>query len=209
MNLHLILKDCGVKIVNKQTNLSHISHPEIIYSSTFWEHPYAEEIYSKVECALHFFPEITFPIKLSRHGTKGSNFAIAFVRVIGEPEISFNINFHSSMVTIFHELGHILQHFTDFDIPYGEEAASIFALSRMPDYLIDSDRIPYVGLVPCHRVGDYCRKALEQRKIQRNYIKWLKTQISIDYDSDTWPKEDIFNIYINETEKSSQEQLNI
>lgn len=196
--------------MNEQTNLLYLSHPKIIWSSTFWEHPDAEEIHLKVAFALDFFPEITFPIKLSSHGTKGSKFAIAFVRRMGEPEISFNIHFHSSMVTIFHELGHILQHFTDFDMPYGEEAASIFALSRMPDDSVDSEQIPYIGLVPCCKVGYYCRKALDQRKVQRNYIKWLKTQISIDYDSNTWPKEDSFNIYINETEKNIlQEKLDI
>ena len=87
--------------VTDQSCLIQSSHPELICSSTFWEHPYAEEIYIKVLRALPYFPEITFPLRLNRHGTRGSYNAIAYVNFKSEPGVNFNIHFRSSMNTIF------------------------------------------------------------------------------------------------------------
>lgn len=182
------------------------------YSSTFFEHPDADELINKVAKALNYFPEITFPITLSRHGTRGAKFAIAYVDIhTGIPEINFNINYHCSMNTVFHELGHILQYFTSFDIPYGEQAASVFALARIPDSIIDSNRIPYIGLVPWYRVGDYCRMALDYRKTHRNYIKWLTIQIANDYrdGNGVFPEVDSFNEYILTDDSTIKNKINI
>ena len=168
---------------------------EIICSPTFHEHPYADEILKKVTKAIEYFPEITTPIQLARHGTKGANYAIAYVRWHGVviPEINFNIRFNSSMNTIFHEIGHVLQ-YSDREIPFGEESCSIFALARMPTDLVDSNKIPYIGLVPMDKVQYYCKMALDQRNNQkcRSYIKWLRERLRHDHDPLTWPKFDVF-----------------
>ena len=196
--------------VTDQSCLIQSLHPELICSSTFWEHPYAEEIHMKVLRALPYFPEITFPLTLNRHGTRGSYNAIAYVNFKTEPGVNFNIHFRPSMNTVFHELGHILQHFTDFDIPYGEEAASIYTLSRMPDSFIDSENIPYIGLAPRCMIGDYCRQALEYKKTHRNYIKWLRAQLLADYEDGVWPKCDTFISRItSEQSKKHYEQLTV
>lgn len=172
---------------------------EIKLSKTFHEHPKAGEIMEKVKIALEYFPEID-EITLSRCGTRGT-FAIAWANKKNK-EVSFNIEYFPSFNTIFHELGHILQGLTP--IPSGEEACTIFALSRIPDHLIESYDLPYLGLVPVENIRDYCKLAIQQRESgNRTYIKWLRERIQSDREKDinyNWPKCDIYEEKIKKKE---------
>ena len=80
----------------------------------------------------------------------------------------------------------------------------------MPESWIDSECIPYIGLVPRCRVGDYCRQALEYKKTHRNYIKWLRAQLLADYEDGVWPKYDTFDSRIkSEQSEKHYEQLTV
>lgn len=88
-------------------------------------------------------------------------------------------------VTLWHELGHVairVRYENDEDVAKTSETfCSIFSVARMPPEAIDEDRIPYLGepSVPREEWPDICRRALEYRENNRDYVqqckKWLET----------------------------------
>jgi hypothetical protein len=90
---------------------------------------------------------------------------------------------HTTNVTLWHELGHVairVRHENDADVAKtSEEFCSIYSVARMPPEVIDEDRIPYLGepSVPRDEWPEICRRALEYRENNRDYIQqctdWL------------------------------------
>lgn len=84
-------------------------------------------------------------------------------------------------MTIAHELTHLLQ---GNGVPHGEKACDIWALARLPHDMLD-DR-PYYLLRHWHlerwlrnrgRAKELCEQAIEVRRTNRTYIKWLSGQL--------------------------------
>jgi hypothetical protein len=166
----------------------------LIRHDKFGEHTCADDIEKRVLAALPYFPELDdVPITLCRFGTQGAS-AIALANY-WKGKLGFNIEYCPSNVTIFHELGHFLQHHVK-EIPSGEIAASIFGCSRMPREMVDSNCLPYVGLVPLDSMTLYCQRAILERNTNKNrrYIKWMLTRIQQDRDNFPliFPKEDCY-----------------
>lgn len=171
-------------------------------TKTFYKHPKAQEIYNKVSTALDYFPEVKF-LKLGAMGMKGGRGFANYSAV--DMLMRFHINIMPDYNVIFHELGHALQERGVKCIPHGEEAATIFALARMPEHLIESNRLPYFKNVPAKDIPQYCKMAIEQyNKGNRTYIKWLRKQIDADLVAKYGGKniEDGYDPYINGEERS-------
>lgn len=84
-------------------------------------------------------------------------------------------------MTIAHELTHLLQ---GDGVPHGEKACDIWALARLPKEMLDER--PYYLLRHWYlerwlrnraQAKALCEQAIEVRKVQRNYIKWLSAQL--------------------------------
>jgi hypothetical protein len=84
-------------------------------------------------------------------------------------------------MTIAHELTHLLQ---GNGMPHGEKACDIWALARLPHDMLDER--PYYLLRHWHlerwlrnrlQAKALCEQAIEVRRVQRNYIKWLSLQL--------------------------------
>lgn len=165
----------------------------------FDTHSHAAHIKTKITTALPYFPELD-PDTISISAFKaapGPTTVAQTYRSMGL--IEFNLDYTPSMNTVFHELGHLLEHNVDF-IPNGEAVCTIYALARLPLSLTDSCELPYFGLVPKEWIQTYCKRAIEQREVKKNrsYIKWLRTTITEDKKRrpDTFPRRDSFNEYI-------------
>ncbi len=87
----------------------------------------------------------------------------------------------ASSTTIAHELTHLLQ---GNGVPHGEKACDIWAVSRLPPEMADEQ--PYYLLRHWqkerwlrHRasVRQLCMQAIEVRRTDRAYIKWLSGQL--------------------------------
>jgi hypothetical protein len=84
-------------------------------------------------------------------------------------------------MTIAHELTHLLQ---GNGVPHGEKACDIWALARLPHFMLDER--PYYLLRHWHlerwlrnraQTKSLCEKAIEVRRTERTYIKWLSGQL--------------------------------
>lgn len=87
--------------------------------------------------------------------------------------------------TIAHELTHLLQ---GNGVPHGEKACDIWAVARLPEGLLDEQ--PYYLLRHWQRerwlrhrasVRGLCAQAIEIRKTNRTYIKWLSDQLRLKH----------------------------
>ena len=84
-------------------------------------------------------------------------------------------------MTIAHELTHLLQ---GNGVPYGEKVCDIWALARLPHSMLD-ERPYYLvrhwqlerWLRNRRQVKSLCEQAIEVRKTNRKYIKWLSCQL--------------------------------
>lgn len=84
-------------------------------------------------------------------------------------------------MTIAHELTHLLQ---GNGVPHGEKACDIWALARLPKDMLD-ERPHYLlshwylerWLRNRAQAKALCEQAIEVRRVQRNYIKWLSAQL--------------------------------
>lgn len=88
---------------------------------------------------------------------------------------------HASSTTIAHELTHLLQ---GNGVPHGEKACDIWAVSRLAAEMADEQ--PYYILRHWRRerwlrnkesVRQLCLQAIEVRRTNRVYIKWLSGQL--------------------------------
>ena len=92
---------------------------------------------------------------------------------------------HVSNVTLWHELGHVairVRYEDGEDVARtSEEFCSIFSVARMPARAIHEDRIPYLGepSVPQEEWPEICRRALEYREDNRDYIQQCKEWLEI------------------------------
>ncbi|MEM3159265.1 MAG: hypothetical protein QXJ74_00615 [Nitrososphaera sp.] len=84
-------------------------------------------------------------------------------------------------MTIAHELTHLLQ---GNGVPHGEKACDIWALARLPRDMLDER--PYYLLRHWHlerwlrnraQAKSLCEQAIEVRRTNRTYIKWLSAQL--------------------------------
>ncbi|HVX01717.1 MAG TPA: hypothetical protein VHA09_01040 [Nitrososphaera sp.] len=93
-------------------------------------------------------------------------------------------------MTIAHELTHLLQgrnndnHNNNCSIPHGEKACDIWAMARLPTEMLDEQ--PYYLLRHWQRerwvrnraqAKALCERAIEVRKTERQYIKWLSLEL--------------------------------
>lgn len=85
-------------------------------------------------------------------------------------------------MTIAHELTHLLQ--GNNSVPHGEKACDIWAMARLPPEMLDEQ--PYYLLRHWRRerwmrnraqAKALCEQAIEVRKAERNYIKWLSKEL--------------------------------
>lgn len=85
-------------------------------------------------------------------------------------------------MTIAHELTHLLQ--GGSGVPHGEKACDIWAMARLPPEMLDGQ--PYYLLRHWHRerwvrnraqAKALCERAIEVRKTERHYIKWLSLEL--------------------------------
>jgi hypothetical protein len=87
--------------------------------------------------------------------------------------------------TVAHELTHLLQR---NGVPHGEKACDIWAVARLPVEILDEQ--PYYLLRHWHRerwlrqrasVRELCVQAIEVRKTNRTYIRWLSGQLRLKH----------------------------
>jgi hypothetical protein len=90
-----------------------------------------------------------------------------------------------SNTTIAHELTHLLQ---GNSVPHGEKACDIWAVARLPAEILDEQ--PCYLLRHWHRerwlrhrasVRELCAQAIEVRKTNRTYIRWLSGQLRLKH----------------------------
>jgi hypothetical protein len=86
-------------------------------------------------------------------------------------------------LTIAHELTHLIQG-NDNGVPHGEKACDIWAVVRLPAAMLDEK--PYYLLrhwrwerwlrnrIPTKTL---CERAIDVRRVERNYIKWLSEEL--------------------------------
>jgi hypothetical protein len=171
---------------------------KLIIKDAFYFHPKYKEIIHKMGLALTYFPEIE-TIKIGIHGRCGGSGCIANANY-SDLSVNFNLHYLPSYNTIFHELGHILQF--KKKAPNGEEAASIFGLSRMPIEMVESNFIPYIGLAPADMIPSYCQAAIGERvNGRKQYIKWLFEKLKNDEQAcHSWPNASNYNPLIEDIE---------
>ncbi len=93
---------------------------------------------------------------------------------------------NASNMTIAHEFVHLLQGGAS-GVPHGEKACDIWALARLPAEMLDGHPPSYIaghwsrGRWFKHRlqVKALCEQAIELRRVQRTYIKWLSGQLRL------------------------------
>jgi hypothetical protein len=87
-------------------------------------------------------------------------------------------------MTIAHELTHLLQGNGNNGVPHGEKACDIWAMARLPAGMLDEQ--PYYLLRHWSRerwvrnrapAKALCERAIEVRRVERNYIKWLSGEL--------------------------------
>jgi hypothetical protein len=157
-----------------------IKMTKITLNKNFKYHPKHETILNMVETALIYFPELK-TITLGCYGRMGGDRCIANAEY--PDKLNFNIKYIPSYVTIFHELGHQLQHIRV--APSGEKQASIFGIARLPDHLADEDRLPYVCLAPRIKLRYYCNLAIKYKNDGiKYYIKEIEKIIDADIRAD-------------------------
>jgi hypothetical protein len=88
-----------------------------------------------------------------------------------------------SNTTIAHELTHLLQ---GNGVPHGEKACDIWALARLPADMLDEQPSYIAGhwsrsrwLEHRLQVKSLCEQAIELRKTQRTYLKWLSGRLRL------------------------------
>lgn len=142
---------------------------------SFQYHRFPKPTISKTQEALIYFPEIPSPLKIGAIGQNGGYANALATANWSDKSINFKIDLIPSYITIFHELGHILQ-FLKL-APSGEESASIFGLSRIPLELCDVDYIPYFGPIPREHIPTLCKSAIQKRESgERHYLKWAYSE---------------------------------
>lgn len=140
------------------------------------------ELIQRLENALQLFPELgAGPVTV---GVTASP-RLDGLALPGERFIRLN-PFRRRMVTYFtigHELTHLLQPPGLALIPSGEVQCDIWTLARDPLFL---DEKPSYLQVNCDRrswrrhalaVHDLCRRAIDERSWNRQYIVWLRRQL--------------------------------
>ena len=143
----------------------------IIPLESFGKHPQAEAIKAIMIEAVKYFPELEGQAvylgvcDVLRHEDNIASCDIenSLIRFSNQEQITF--------VTVFHELMHIVQYQNKF--PRTEESCSVHAMARMPEELIDSDCIPYLGTGDRKTNGIVCRNAIAYKNSgKRNYISY-------------------------------------
>lgn len=90
-----------------------------------------------------------------------------------------------SNTTIAHELTHLLQ---GNGVPHGEKSCDIWAVARLPETMLDEQ--PYYLLRHWQKgrwlrnkeaVRQLCAQAIEVRRTNRAYIKWLSAQLRLKH----------------------------
>lgn len=127
------------------------------------------------------FPELTGHEVKCGYIHRGS-WVIGTARAwLAPKQISLQPN--AGCLTIAHELTHLLQG-SDNGVPHGEKACDIWAIVRLPVAMLDEK--PYYLLRHWqwdrwlrNRISAkaLCEQAIEVRKIERNYIKWLSEEL--------------------------------
>ena len=122
----------------------------------------------------------------------GKSIAVGYTKGYGEAETSrFLIRLNPrklSYYVIGHELTHLVQGMYDYSvgcvIPKGEIACDIWTIARSdifldepPGYLNVGKRVLLNWNAYRNRVRSLCIDAIEKRKNQRNYIRWLTNEI--------------------------------
>ncbi len=138
---------------------------------SFQHHRFPKPTISKTQEALSYFPEIPLPLKIGAIGQNGGYTHTLATADWSDKSINYKNDLIPSNITIFHELGHILQFYKH--APSGEESASIFGLARIPLELCDADYIPYFGPIPREHIPALCKSAIQKRESgERHYLKW-------------------------------------
>lgn len=146
--------------------------------------PLRRDIRGKVRRALQDFPELADKTVTVGRLDPGDdvNGRAWFYNLI----VNFPTDRRTPHMTVYHELGHLAIHVRDCrgeDVPItSEEFCSIFSVARMPPQLIDRDRISYLGEPEKRpeRWPDICRKALQYREDNHDYIKQCQRWLGCD-----------------------------
>lgn len=147
----------------------------IIQKPNFKNHLYQTETILVLQNALSYFPEIQ-QIKIGCIGHKGGYKLTNGIACYKDMSVSFPFHKIPSYITIFHELGHILQFLRV--APSGEQQASIYGLSRIPISLCDGDYIPYLGRIPRELIPSFCASVLAQKASgTAHYLQWAETEL--------------------------------
>lgn len=150
-------------------------------------HEAARDLGKRVSEATRAFPELadqTITIARVKPNKEYWNDPIA----VADPYnriVYFQSDQYTSNMTIYHELGHLAirvgnENGADYPLT-SEPFCSIFSVSRMPPKAVDEQRIPYLGKSPkgTEQFPAICRRALEYRENNRNYIQQCKEWLEI------------------------------
>lgn len=142
-----------------------------------------ESIKERLPIALRDFPALaheTINVGVLYENADANAQAFGYNRLICLPPEK-----HTTNITLWHELGHVAiraRYENDEDVAKtSEDFCSIYSVARMPPAVIDEDRMPYLGepSVPREEWPAICRRALEYRENNHNYIQQCKEWLGV------------------------------
>jgi hypothetical protein len=148
----------------------------------------------KLRAVLPLFPELDAERIEVGLITEPFIFAAAKTSMVDRIKIVCNPKYPVTHHLIGHELTHFVQHLDDEEngmkIPYGEVQCDVWTIARNDLFL---DAPPFYLKLPkqiynhwvqySKQVRELCVKAIDVRKIKRQYLKWLENEILSLYKS--------------------------
>lgn len=160
---------------------------KIYIDPKFHFHPKYKEIYQKVKKALEDFPELKEVVLSAFYPKKGDAWETHDVMAIAgiDRMLEFNMYRMPSYNTIYHELYHLVQNQRKSTKRKSqgtfELEATLFGMARLPKSRVETNEMPYLCNVPKSKIIEYGQLAKrEKEKGNKNYVKALTDQISID-----------------------------
>ena len=133
-----------------------------------------------LEC-LKEFPELN-PKEIKFSYTKH----IACAMTLKATEDKFNIGYNPQYDLYYYAIAHELMHFAQLfgDVPHGEKSCDVYTFARSelftdrpPAYIPMSDTIKFHWSEYAAEVRQLCIQAIEVRKTNKQYIKWVTKEI--------------------------------
>jgi hypothetical protein len=173
---------------NMQSNLSYDSMDHLTFTKKA-NTKFSRDFKQRIIEVFEYFPELHNEIVhvgwIAPHGWARGSCCCSSKALTGKP-LKISLQPNERNFTIAHEFTHLLQarKKEELQIPGGERACDVWALTRLPLELID-DYPTYIGNYLMRRRWNAVKKtvrelafnAIEIRKTERQYIVWLEAEV--------------------------------